>query len=132
MRERRYSTELCPRFHAAVDLLGKRWTTLIVNVLLDGPLRFGELASTIDAISERVLSERLKELEQEGVLERRVLTCRPVHVEYRLTRKGEALGRVVRALGKWAEEWVEAPAPGAQRSAAARPASPRPAARHRA
>jgi DNA-binding HxlR family transcriptional regulator len=110
MRDRRYSSELCPRFQAAVDLLGKRWTTLILHVLLDGPARFAELSSTIQVISERILSERLKELEEEGVVERRVLTCRPVRVEYRLTRKGEALGRVVRALGRWAEDWVEAPA----------------------
>jgi DNA-binding HxlR family transcriptional regulator len=111
MRERRYSSELCPRFQAAVDLLGKRWTTLILHVLLEGPARFSELAAALGVISERMLSERLKELEAEGVVERRVLTCRPVHVEYRLTRKGEALGRVVRGLGKWADEWVEPPAP---------------------
>jgi DNA-binding HxlR family transcriptional regulator len=110
MRERRYSKELCPRFQVAVDLLGKRWTTLILHVLLDGPARFSELAAALDVISERMLSERLKELEDEGVVERRVLTCRPVHVEYRLTRKGEALGRVVRALGRWADDWIEPPA----------------------
>jgi DNA-binding HxlR family transcriptional regulator len=115
MRTRRYSTELCPQFQAAVDLLGKRWTTLIVHVLLDGPARFSELATTLQVISERMLSERLKELEDEGVVERRVLSGPPIGVEYRLTRKGEALGRVLRSLGKWADEWVEPPAAVRQR-----------------
>ena len=102
---------------------------VVIPAHYDGWAHFseGRDASTIDAISERVLSERLKELEQEGVVERRVLTCRPVHVEYRLTRKGAALGRVVRALGKWADEWDEAPP-----APAPRPARPRQAARQRA
>ena len=111
MRPHRYSTELCPRFQAAVELLGKRWTTLILRVLLDGPARFGELTASLQVISERMLSERLKELEEQEVVERRVISGPPVRVEYRLTPKGEALGRVVRVLGKWAEEWIEPPAP---------------------
>ena len=115
MRELRYSTELCPRFQAAVDLLGKRWTTLILHVLLDGPARFGELAGHLQVISERMLSQRLKELEEEGVVERRVEPGPPVHVEYRLTRKGQALGRVVRGLGRWADEWVSPPVQARQR-----------------
>jgi DNA-binding HxlR family transcriptional regulator len=118
MRHHRYSTELCPRFQAAVELLGKRWTTLILRVLLDGPARFGELTASLQVISERMLSERLKELEEQEVVVRRVISGPPVRVEYRLTPKGEALGRVVRVLGKWAEEWIEPPAPA--RSAAVR------------
>jgi DNA-binding HxlR family transcriptional regulator len=111
MRERRYSSGLCLKFQAAVDLLGKRWTALILHVLLlDGPSRFGELAERLQVVSERMLSERLKELEEEGVIERRVLPGPPVGVEYRLTRKGEALGRVMRGLERWADEWVEPPA----------------------
>jgi DNA-binding HxlR family transcriptional regulator len=110
MRARRYSTDLCPRFQAAVDLLGKPWTTLVLHVLLlDGPSRFGKLTERLQVVSERMLSERLKELEEAGVVERRVLSGPPVGVEYRLTRKGEALGRVVRGLQRWAEEWVEPP-----------------------
>jgi DNA-binding HxlR family transcriptional regulator len=116
MRTRRYSSELCPRFQAAVDLLGKRWTTLVLHVLLDGPLRFGELAQVLQVVSERMLSERLKELEEAGVVERRVIAGPPVGVEYRLTRKGEALGRVLRGLARWADEWVEPPAEAQRRS----------------
>jgi len=118
MRDQRYSTELCPRFQTAVELLGKRWTTLVLHVLLDGPARFGELSATLQVVSERMLSERLKELEEQKVVERRVIPGPPVRVEYRLTRKGEALGRVVRGLSKWAEEWVDPPA--LARSAAVR------------
>lgn len=109
MRERRYSTELCTRFQAAVDLLGKRWTTLVLHVLQAGPARFGELTEKLQVVSERMLSERLKELEEAGVVERRVLPGPPVGVEYRLTRKGEALGRVLRGLERWADQWVEPP-----------------------
>jgi DNA-binding HxlR family transcriptional regulator len=99
-----------------MDLLGKRWTTLIVRVLLDGPARFGELAGTLQVVSERMLSERLKELEEAEVVERRVLGGPPVGVEYRLTRKGEALGRAVRGLERWAEQWVEPAASTPRRS----------------
>lgn len=111
MRARRYNPDLCLRTQVALELLGKRWTGLVLHVLLlDGPSRFGELAERLQVVSERMLSERLKELEEEGVIERRVLSGPPVGVEYRLTRKGEALGRVMHGLERWAEEWVEPPA----------------------
>lgn len=96
---------MCPRYEAAVGLLGKRWTGLILRLLLDGPRRFGALAEALQ-ISERVLSSRLKELEGEGVLARTVFSGPPVRVEYRLTPKGLALGAVVEAIGAWAEAWV--------------------------
>ena len=98
--------QICPRYEAAIALLGKRWTGLILRLLLDGPRRFGELALALQ-ISERVLSARLKELEAEKVLARVVHAGPPVRVEYRLTRKGEALGSVVTAIGGWAERWVK-------------------------
>ena len=116
MRQPRFSTEICTRFQTAVDLLGKRWTTLVLHVLQKGPLRFGELAEKLQVVSERMLSERLKELEEAGIVERRVLAGPPVGVEYRLTRKGEALGRVLRGLERWADEWVEPPAAATRRA----------------
>jgi DNA-binding HxlR family transcriptional regulator len=103
------TTNICPRYEAAAELLGKRWTGLILRVLMDGPRRFSELAATVDGMSERMLSERLKELEGEGVVERRVLPEPPVRVEYRLTSKGQALSGVVDAIGRWAEKWVDVP-----------------------
>ncbi|RKH05868.1 transcriptional regulator [Corallococcus sp. CA053C] len=105
---------LCGRFLAAADLLGRRWTGVILRILMDGPRRFGELAQGIGTISERVLSERLKDLEAEGIIERHVDPGPPIRSEYRLTQKGQDFWKVIDELGKWAERWVElkpAPAP---------------------
>jgi DNA-binding HxlR family transcriptional regulator len=93
-----------------MEVLGKRWTGLILNVLMIGPLRFNELAGRLEVVSDRVLSERLKELESEGIVERRVLPKAPIGVEYRLTRKGKGLRSVVGAIEHWAQRWVEPPA----------------------
>lgn len=114
------SSKLCPRYQAAIDLLGKRWTGLILRVLIGEPRRFGELATQIEVVSERMLSERLKELEAEGVVTRRVLPGPPVGVEYALTNKGRALEGVIGEIGRWAEAWLEAPKPSAAKPAARR------------
>jgi len=103
----RYSEQICVRYQHAVEIIGKRWTGLIIKVLLDGPLRFHELAERLEVVSDRMLSERLKELEQEGVLERRVFPDAPVRVEYRLTEKGRDLGPVIAALQVWSARWVQ-------------------------
>jgi DNA-binding HxlR family transcriptional regulator len=116
----RFNSTMCPRFQAAVDLLGKRWTAIIVQALLDGPQRFNALAQKVEVVSERMLSERLKELEAGGIVERRVLATSPVHVEYELTDKGRGLGAVMASIGQWAEKWVEVDRPhSAHRSTAA-------------
>jgi len=114
-------TNICPRYEAAVELLGKRWTGLVLRVLMDGPRRFSELAASVDGMSERMLSERLKELEAEGVVDRLVLPEPPVRVEYRLTSKGQALSGVTDAIGKWAEKWVDLPHVHAAQPAKRRP-----------
>jgi DNA-binding HxlR family transcriptional regulator len=98
--------ECCSLFHRAVELVGKRWTGAILSVLLDGPLRFSEIRALVPDISDRLLSERLKELEAEGMVDRHVLDDHPVGVEYRLTAKGEALEPAVAALKRWAGEWL--------------------------
>ena len=100
---------LCGRFLTAADLLGRRWTGVILRILLDGPRRFGELTEAIGTISERVLSERLKDLEAEGIIERHVDPGPPIRSEYRLTQKGQDFWKVIDELGKWAERWVELP-----------------------
>ena len=97
---------LCPRFHRAVELIGRRWTGAIVFVLLKGRCRYGELRAAIPLVSDRMLSERLRELEQEGIVERHVVAETPVRVEYELTAKGTALARPVEALLRWAHEWM--------------------------
>jgi DNA-binding HxlR family transcriptional regulator len=108
----RYSEQLCPRYQQAIELLGKRWTGLILMVLLDRPLRFNEMAEQLEVVSDRMLSERLKELEAEGVVERCVYPETPVRIEYRLSEKGRALAPVIAAIQEWSDRWIE-PAPAA-------------------
>jgi DNA-binding HxlR family transcriptional regulator len=99
-------SECCQLYHRAVELIGKRWTGAILLVLLDGSLRFSEIRHLVPDLSDRLLSERLKELEAEDIVERRVLDGPPVRVEYGLTSKGEQLEPAVRALKAWANRWL--------------------------
>jgi DNA-binding HxlR family transcriptional regulator len=103
--------QLCVKFHQAVELIGSRWTGAVIQLLLQGPMRFAELRDAIPDISDRMLSERLRELEEEGIVERRVIPETPVRVEYELTDKGRALEQPLAAVGKWAERWVSVAAP---------------------
>lgn len=98
--------QMCPRFEQAIQLLGKRWTGLILDTLMDGPRRFCELTATVTGLSDRVLSDRLRELESEGIIERIVYPQIPVRVEYRLTEKGRDLKPAMRAIHQWAEQWI--------------------------
>lgn len=97
---------MCPRYEHAIQLLGKRWTGLILDTLLQGPRRFCEMTAAVDGLSDRVLSDRLRELEAEGIIERVVYPQIPVRVEYRLTAKGQDLRPVVQAIHVWAEQWI--------------------------
>ena len=99
-------TPFCPRFHFAVELIGRRWTGAIVRMLLAEPRRFAELAASIPDLSDRMLAERLRELEHEGLVARTVIPDTPVRVEYALTPMGRALEGSIRALGEWAEKWL--------------------------
>lgn len=98
---------MCPRYEHATQLLGKRWTGLLLNALMQGSSRFCELTSLVEGLSDRVLSDRLRELEAEGIVKRVVLPQIPVRVEYQLTEKGWALKPVIDAIHTWATEWVE-------------------------
>lgn len=98
----------CPQYHRAVELIGRRWTGAIVAVLLaDGAHRFGELRAAVPGLSDRVLSQRLRELEAEHLVEREVHPGPPVRVDYTLTAKGSALEPVVRALESWGQRWMD-------------------------
>jgi len=97
---------ICPRFHVAVELIGGRWTGAIISRLLAGRARYNELRAAIPEISDRMLSERLRALEGEGVLTRNVVPESPVRVEYELTAKGRALQESLDAIGKWATRWI--------------------------
>ncbi len=99
--------QCCALYHRAVELVGKRWTGAILSVLLDGPLRFSEIGQRVPDLSDRLLSERLKELETEHIVERRVIDETPVRVEYALTDKGRALEPAVYALKDWAQTWLD-------------------------
>ena len=100
---------MCPRYEQAIQLLGKRWTGLLLDTLMSGPKRFCELTSNVEGLSDRVLSDRLRELEVEGIVERVVYPQIPVRVEYQLTEKGRALKPVVETIHQWAEQWVTLP-----------------------
>jgi len=98
---------VCPHFHAAIELIGKRWTGAIVSALTDGPLRFAELARAVPGLSDRLLSQRLRELEEEGLVERDVQAGTPVRVTYSLTEKGAELRPALTELKLWAKRWHE-------------------------
>jgi DNA-binding HxlR family transcriptional regulator len=97
---------LCTRFHRASELIGRRWTGAIIFLLLKQTCRFATLRDAIPDITDRMLSERLQELEDEGLVERTVVPETPVRVEYSLTRKGKALAEPIGAIANWAEKYV--------------------------
>jgi DNA-binding HxlR family transcriptional regulator len=99
------SKAVCPHFHAAIELIGKRWTGAILSALTERPLRFGELGKAVPGLSDRLLSQRLRELEDEGLVERVVEPGTPVRVTYSLTPKGADLGPAIAELRSWARRW---------------------------
>ncbi|MUK90688.1 transcriptional regulator [Ornithinibacillus sp. L9] len=98
-------SELCPRFEKAMQLVSKRWVGLILSELLNGKKRFSEMESDLP-ISGRLLSDRLKMLEKEGIVKRNIYSEFPVRIEYSLTDKGEALKPVVQEIQNWSEQWI--------------------------
>lgn len=97
----------CPRFHKAIEQIGSRWTGVIIRALANDVRRFGDLRSTIPGLSDRMLADRLKELQIDGLVVRTVFPETPVRVEYNLTEKGCALADVMAAIEAWAENWIE-------------------------
>src|SRR3954451_12638995 len=98
----------CPRYHEAVELVGKRWTVAILYVLLHGGrLRFTELAQAVTELSDRLLSEGMKELEARGIVARHVSAGTPVKVSYELTEKGRELAPAMAELKAWADRWLD-------------------------
>jgi DNA-binding HxlR family transcriptional regulator len=98
--------EFCPRYHQAVELIGRRWTGAVLRVLMNGTHRFGEVRAAVPGLSDRLLAERLRELEAEHIVQRRVVPGPPVRVEYELTQQGRDLGPVVLGIAAWAEKWI--------------------------
>jgi len=114
MRGPRDIPSLCPRFHRASELIGRRWTGAIIYVLLKARCRFATLRAAVPGITDRMLSERLHELEEEGIVTRTVVPETPVRVEYALTRKGRELAAAVEAIAGWADRWIPLPDAAAQ------------------
>lgn len=99
--------QMCPQFEKAMELLSKRWVALIVFQLLNGPMRFSEIDGALPNLSGKVLSERLKDLEIEGLIRRDVYPEIPVRIEYSITDKGQALTPLFKDITKWAKDWIE-------------------------
>jgi DNA-binding HxlR family transcriptional regulator len=99
----------CPLYHEAVELVGRRWTGAILRVLMDGSLRFSEIAQAVPELSDRLLSERMKELEARGIVERTVISGPPLRVEYELSRMGRELEPALSELQRWANRWLSVP-----------------------
>jgi DNA-binding HxlR family transcriptional regulator len=95
----------CAVYTQAMEIIGRRWTGAILRSLLAGNHRFSEILVTVPGLSDRLLSERLKELEAEGIVQRKVTPCTPVRIDYDLTEKGRALNGVIRQVSEWAEAW---------------------------
>jgi DNA-binding HxlR family transcriptional regulator len=99
---------VCPHFHRAIELIGKRWTGAIVCALTERPMRYAELGKAVPGLSDRLLSQRLRELEEEGLVERQVEAGSPVRVTYSLTEAGAELDPVFSELKGWARRWKKA------------------------
>jgi DNA-binding HxlR family transcriptional regulator len=99
---------VCPHFHAAVELIGRRWVGAILITLLEGPMYFSELGAAVPKMSDRLLSQRLRELEGEGLVAREVHDGPPARVSYSLTPLGRELEPAIRELRDWARRWEQA------------------------
>ncbi len=104
--ETRTSAPCCPLYHEAVELVGRRWTGAILRVLMDGALRFSEIAAAVPELSDRLLSERMKELEGRGIVKRKVHSGPPLRVEYSLSQMGQELEPALAELQAWANRWL--------------------------
>ena len=109
MESEQHAEGFCPRYQHAVELIGGRWTGAVIRAMLGGVCRFSDLTAIVPGLSDRMLSERLKELEAEGIVERKVYPDTPVRIEYHVTEKGRALASVVDSIAQWAETWLPEP-----------------------
>ena len=115
-------TAFCPRYAQVMDLLSRKWMGLVLRVLMSGPHRFNQIMAAVPGLSDPLLTQRLRELQAQGLAERRVFPTSPVRVEYELTEAGRDLERAVRALSDWAEKWWGSAPPAAEIPATEAPA----------
>lgn len=98
--------QICEKVEQSYQIIGRKWVALIIHTLMEEPKRFNEIHAYIPDLSKRVLNERMKELEEEGLVVRHVVTERPVRTEYMLSRKGTELGRALSSVERWADKWL--------------------------
>jgi DNA-binding HxlR family transcriptional regulator len=101
---------VCARFHTAIELIGAKWSGAVLQALFTGARRFADIKAAIPGISDMMLSRRLRELEDAGLITRWVLPSSPVHVEYHLTEMGADAGPVLDAVIAWSHKWIPVPA----------------------
>jgi DNA-binding HxlR family transcriptional regulator len=106
MEDIHYDATFCPYFHRAVELVGRRWTGVILRALLHGATRFWQIRDSIPEMNDRMLASRLKELEAEGIITRTVIPDTPVRIEYGLTEQGKDLQQVLATIEAWADRWL--------------------------
>ena len=97
----------CPRFQYTIELIGRRWVGAVIRAIAGRPQRFNEILASIPGLSDRLLTERLRELEGEGLVARHVRDGRPIRVSYELTESGRSLVPVIREISAWSERWVD-------------------------
>lgn len=97
---------VCGEFHRSIELIGKRWSGAILAAMLDGATRACDIRAAIEGLSDRLLTERLRELEDEGIVQRSVSDARPPIVSYELTAKGQSLEPVIASIKSWGEAWA--------------------------
>jgi DNA-binding HxlR family transcriptional regulator len=113
--------QVCERFHAAIELIGGRWTGAIIRVVFTGQHRFAHIRAAVPGLSDTMLAQRLRTLEQHGLLERRAGPAGPAQVEYHLTERGRELEPVLDAVITWSHRWITLPAPSSGSDAADAP-----------
>ena len=100
---------VCVRFHKAIELLGARWSGAVLRAMFTGSRRFADIKAAIPGISDVMLTRRLRELEEAGLVRRHVIPASPVHVEYDLTEMGRDAGPALDAVIAWSHKWIPAP-----------------------
>jgi DNA-binding HxlR family transcriptional regulator len=100
---------VCVRFHAAIELIGSRWSGAILRVIFTGQCRYAQIKAAVPGLSDTMLAQRLRMLETEGLIERRVVPASPVQVEYYLTEKGRDLEPALEAVIAWSHKWIPLP-----------------------
>ncbi|MDX6311942.1 MAG: hypothetical protein QOF44_1406 [Streptomyces sp.] len=100
---------VCVRFHAAIEMIGTRWSGAVLRALFTGQHRYAQIKAAVPGVSDTMLAQRLRALQEQELIERRVLSTTPVQVEYHLTQRGLELEPVLEAIITWSHKWIPLP-----------------------